>query len=146
MSELDARDAENSWNYFKQTVSSTTDACIPKKKRRNNTRPLWMHQNAMRVIRKKRRLWKHYCTTQDYQSYMAYKQVQNVTKSVVRKAKREFEKKLAANAKKNPKAFYRYMNSNCKSQSKVGPLKDSAGVVQTDDAIQARILNDKFVT
>ena len=105
-----------------------------------------MNQNAMRVIRKKRRLWKHYCTTKDYQSYLAYKQVQNFTKSVIRKAKKDFEKKLAANAKKNPKAFYRYINSTCKTQSKVGPLKDSMGNIQTDDATQAGILNDKFVT
>ena len=146
VSELSLRDASNSWNYLKETVSSTTEACIPKKKRRNNTKPLWMDRNAMRVIRKKRRLWKQYCSTSDYESYLAYKQVQNFTKSVIRKAKKDFEKKLAANAKKNPKAFYRYINSTCKTQSKVGPLKDSAGNIQTDDSTQAEILNDKFVT
>ena len=91
-------------------------------------------------------MWKHYCSTKEYQSYLAYKQVQSFSKSVIRKAKRDFEKKLAENAKKNPKAFYRYINSTCKSQSKVGPLKDAAGNVQTDDATQAEILNDKFVT
>ena len=57
----------------------------------------------------------------------------------------DFEKKLAANAKKNPKAFYRYINSTCKTQSKVGPLKDAVGNVQTDDATQTEILNDTFV-
>ena len=146
VSELESRDAENSWKYFKETVSQTTEACIPKKRRRNHNKPLWMNQNAMRVIRKKRRLWKHYCTTKDYQSYLAYKQGQNFTKSVIRKAKKDFEKKLAANAKKNPKAFYRYVNSTCKTKSKVGPLKDATGNIQTDDATQAGILNDKFVT
>ena len=99
----------------------------------------------MRTIRKKRRAWKQYCTTRDYQSYLAYKRVQNETKSVIRKAKRDFEKKLAADAKKNPKAFYRYMNSRCKVQAKVGPLKDSNGNVETDDAVQSELLNQKFV-
>ena len=55
-------------------------------------------------IRKKRTLWKHYCSTKEYQSYLVYKQVRNFTKSVIRKAKRDFEKKLAANTKKNPEA------------------------------------------
>ena len=38
------------------------------------------------------------------------------------------------------------MNSQCKVQSKVGPLKDSTGIVQTDDKTQAEILNEKFVS
>ena len=82
-SELDVLDATNSWNHFKETVSSTVDACVPRKKRRNNSKPLWMQRNAMRTIRKKRRAWKQYCTTRDYQSYLAYKRVQNE----IRKAK-----------------------------------------------------------
>ena len=96
----------------------------------------------MRTIRKKRRLWKHYCSTNDYQSYLAYSKVQHETTRIVRKAKKDFKRKLAADAKKNPKSFYRYMNNRCKVQSKVGPLKDSAGNVQTDDKTQAEILNN----
>ena len=125
---------------------STVDVCIPKKKHRNSDKPLWMQENTIRIIRKKRRLWKHYITTRDYQSYLEYKQVQNATKSMVKKAKREFEKKLAANSKKNPKAFYSYINNRCKVQAKVGPLKDLDGNVQNDDAMQAKILNDRFST
>ena len=144
--ELRDLDAEASWNLFKDKVTSTVDACIPKKKRRNNGKPLWMQQNTMRIIRKKRRLWKHYTTTRDYQSYLEYKPVQNATKSMVKKAKREFEKNLAKNVKKNPKAFYSYINNRCKVQAKVGPLKDPDGKVQNDDTIQAKILNEKFST
>ena len=144
--ELDSLNASDGWEYFKQTVSSTVASCIPMKKRRNSSKPLWMQRNTMRIIRKKRRLWKHYCTTMDYQSYLAYKRVQSETKSVIRKAKKDFEKKLAADAKKNPKSFYRYMNSTCKVQSKVGPLKDSAGNVMTDDTAQATVLNEQFVS
>ena len=138
--------AEESWKKFKDKVSSSVDACIPKKKRRNGSKPLWMQRNVMRVIRKKRRLWKHYCDSREYQSYLAYKRVQNEAKKLVTKAKKEFEKKLAADAKKNPKAFYSYISNRSKVQSKVGPLKDPDGNVQTDDSAQAKILNDKFST
>jgi hypothetical protein len=143
--DLQVLDAVNSWNKFKMTVSSTVDSCVPRKKRRNSSKPLWMQRNVMRIIRKKRRLWNRYTTTHDYQSYLAFKRVQNEATSMIRKAKREFEKKLAASAKKNPKAFYQYLNSKCKVQSKVGPLKDTSGNVHTDDSIQAGLLNKKFV-
>ena len=55
---LDTRDAVNNWNYFKETVTSVTEGCIPKKKRLNNARPLWMNRNAMRVICKKTKVMK----------------------------------------------------------------------------------------
>ena len=48
--------------------------------------------------------------------------------------------------KKNPKVFYSYINNRCKVQSKVGPLKDENGQVQTDDLIQAKILNKQFTS
>ena len=87
---------EDCWQLFKGKVAETVDECIPKKLRRNNSKPLWMQRNVMRVLRKKKRLWKQYTLTQDYQSYLAYKQVQKAANSVVKKAKKDFEKKLAS--------------------------------------------------
>ena len=100
-----------------------------------------MQQNIMKTIRKKRRLWRWFCTIQDYESYKAYKKVESQVKSVVHEAKRDFEKKLARNIKANPKSFYKYINSRSKTQSKAGPLKDKHGNIQTDDLQQATILN-----
>ena len=37
------------------------------------------------------------------------------------------ERKLAKDAKKNPKAFYGYMKKKTGNRVSVGPLKDSAG-------------------
>ena len=135
---------ESCWRLFKGKVASAVEECVPKKLRRNSSKPLWMRRNVLRTLRKKRRLWKQYTLSQDYQSYLAYKQVQKAANAVVKKAKKNFEKELAADIKKNPKAFYSYINSRCKVQSRVGPLKDVNGHVQTDDSIQAKILNNQF--
>lgn len=89
--------AEESWQLFKKITSDANDECIPKKLRRNGSQPLWMQRNVPMIIRKKRRLWKQYTTTKDYQSYLAYKRLQNEANSTVKKAKKTFEKKLAAN-------------------------------------------------
>lgn len=126
---------EECWQKFKSKVSDAVDECIPKKLRRNNSKPLWMQRNVLRILRKKKRLWKRYILTQDNQSYLAYKQVQKTASSVVKKAKKSFEKKLASDIKKNPKSFYSYISNRSKVQSKVGPLKDKNGQVQTNDDI-----------
>ena len=67
--------AEESWNVFNDKLHEAMDACIPKKRRRNSSRPLWMNQNVMRVIRKKRRMWKWYCQTKDYEDYLCYQNI-----------------------------------------------------------------------
>ena len=62
----------------------------------------------------------------------------------MRRAKRKLERNLAKNIKRNPKSFYRYMNSCTKSRSRVGPLKDENGVIQTDDEAMVGILNTAY--
>ena len=63
-------DTEKSWLLFKETFNKTIDESIPKKKRRNNSKPLWMKRNVMRIIRKKKRLWTWYCSTKEYTKHI----------------------------------------------------------------------------
>ena len=109
--QLDNLDTLQSWNFLKNEILKAEDICVPKKKRRVRCRPLWMQQNVMHVIRKKRRLWDTYKKSNEYKEYLAYKQVEKETKKLVRQAKNKFEKKLAKEAKKKPKMFYSYLRS-----------------------------------
>ena len=89
----------------------------------------------MRTVRKKRRLWRTYTETRDYQDFLAYKKVEDHVKKAVRNAKKSLEKNLAKNAKANPKAFYKYLNSHTANKQTVGPLKDN----DTIDHVQANL-------
>ena len=62
-------------------------------------------------------------------------------KKAVRLAKRNSERKLAKDAKKNPKAFYGYLKKKTGNRVSVGPLKDSSGNLITDDKLMAEQLN-----
>ena len=72
-----------------------------------------MNKNILRMIRKKRRLWRSYSTEdrskRDFESFQAFKNIQKEVQKAIKKAKRKFERSLAKNAKKNPKAFYSYI-------------------------------------
>ena len=41
-----------------------------------------MTQNVMRVIRKKKRLFKHYILTKEYRDYLEYKKAENQVKKL----------------------------------------------------------------
>ena len=100
--ELDPIGAQDGWTFFKEQLSKSMEECIPLKSRRSSNKPLWMNQNIMRLIRKKRRLWNWYKSTNDHAEYQAYLNVQKSVTKIIRAAKKKFERKLAKNFKQNP--------------------------------------------
>ena len=131
------------WEMFKEKVKEAEEKSVPKKRRRVSNRPIWMKQNIIRIIRKKRRLWKHYKKTKDYDEYISYKRVEKEVQKTVRRAKKTFEKKLAKEAKKNPRAFYSYLNSKTVNKQSVGPLKDDGNIV-SDNEQMCDLMNKYF--
>ena len=110
-----------------------------------------MTKKVVRLIRKKRRLWRWYSTSDrsrgDFGEYQAYKRVQEEVRKAVRNAKKNFERKLAKEVRKNnTKPFYSYMKKTTSNRVGVGvgPLKDSEGGLVTDDGAMAELLNDFF--
>ena len=75
-----------------------------------------MSRNIMRLIRKKRRLWKNYSShdyySKDSESWQSYKKVQSDVKKAVKEAKRKFESNLAKSAKRNRKQFFSYLKKH----------------------------------
>ena len=141
---FESEGCEASWNAVKSTLDDLQSRYVPLKTRRISNRPVWMNQNLLRSIRKKRRMWKAYTATDDYQDYLAYKDFEKQVKKSVKQAKRKYERNLAKQAKKNPKEFYAYLKTKTSNKESVGPLKPDGGDVVTDDAVMAGMLNEFF--
>ncbi|MEJ1857930.1 hypothetical protein, partial [Escherichia coli] len=65
-------------------------------------------------------------------------------RNLIRKGKRDHEKKIAREAKTNPRQFFAYVGTKKKVKSNVGPLADSSGVLTQDCKAMAQILNKSF--
>ena len=59
---------------------------------------------------------------------------------------RSFEHKLATKINQDSKSFFAYVKSKCKSNARVGPLKDAAGQVISRPATMSDLLNDHFTS
>ena len=134
-----------SWDVVKNALHDAQSKSVPTKRRRISSRPLWLKPNVLRTIRKKKRLWKTYQNSKEYEEYLAYKKVEREVKGLVLKAKRTFERKLAKEAKKKPKLFYSYLKSRTSTRQSVGPLKDGEELV-TDSTCMANMLNKFFAS
>ena len=58
--ELELLSGLDSWEFLKDKIDSETNKCVPLKRRIISSRPLWMTKNVMRLVRKKKRLWRWY--------------------------------------------------------------------------------------
>ena len=79
---------------------------------------------------------------------MACVHARNQTKTLLRKAKRNFEKDILNDAKTNPKKFWFYVRGKMKTQAGVAPLLRSVNDPTTlcfSDKEKASILQNNFV-
>jgi hypothetical protein len=144
VNEFEHQGVEEAWNKFKEILKDISDKYVPLRKVRNKNTPLWMKNNIMKIIRKKRKLWKVYRETKEAKDYFNYKAEEAKVKRDVWQAKKSFEKELACKIKTNPKAFYSYVRSKQKTKDVVGPLKGEDGVIRTEDKEIANTLNSYF--
>ena len=117
--------------------------CVPKKRRRQGSKPVWMSKKMMRMIRKKRRMWKAFQDTEQFQKWQEFKKVQKEVQQAVKKAKRKVERKLAKGAKRCPKAFWSYIKKKMGNKVTVGPLREGGRTV-TDSKEMSNILNSHY--
>ena len=94
-------------------------------------------------MKEKSRRYKKYRNTHDGVDYLAYARIRNQARWECRKAKKQFERSLAKEAKRNPKAVFSYANSRMKTRSGIADLQTEEGMAVTD-LEKSEALNDFF--
>ncbi|KAL8614437.1 hypothetical protein ACOMHN_007773 [Nucella lapillus] len=104
----------------------------------------WMDRKTLESVRKKHRLFRRWQQTQEIGDYTAYLKARNKASRECRKAKRNLEATVAAEAKNNPKVFWSYVKSKTTTRSGIGDLKKENGSKTTSDQEKAELLNNFF--
>ena len=71
-----------------------------------------MDKAAQKQIKKKAGAWTRYQESSNYEKYLEYTKIRNKATKQLKNTKREFEKYIAANCKKNPKVSLNMQTSN----------------------------------
>jgi len=103
-----------------------------------------MSKELLGEIRWKRKvhgMWKEGQTT-----WEEYRNVVRACRDATRKAKAHLELNLARDVKDNKKGFFNYISSKRKARDNVGPLLNEVGVLVTEDAEKAELLNAFFAS
>ena len=100
-----------------------------------------MNKQALRKARKKHHAWIRYLNTKSGEHYQDYIRARNESSHEARK---DFERKLAAETKTHNKGFWNYVNSRRKTRTKIADLRTNWGAFTSDDLDKADILNQQY--
>ena len=140
--------SEQAWKSFTNNLKSLMDKHIPKTRPNTNRkkRPLYMTAKALEKVKEKKKKFSTWRNSRDNTDYLLYSRARNQAKWEWRKAEKDFEKKIAREAKTNPKAFYRYAQSTLKTRSRLSDLLSTDGELITSDKGKANEMNNFFTS
>ena len=102
-----------------------------------------MNNTALVKVKSKNEAYKCYRNTMDVKDHDKYAKARNQARWEYRKAKEIFERTLAKEAKRNPKAIFSYVNSKLKTKIGIADLDIETGKATTDSE-KAEALNEFF--
>ena len=143
---LNNKSVQEATDIIEQIYKKAVDECIPKSTSQSDERrkPIWMNTTAFRKVKRKYSGWIRFLNTKQGETYQEYVTKRNESSHETRRARRNFEKNLAKECRKNPKAAWRYMKSSNKVSNGIPNLKKQDGSLTSTDAETAEVLNQQY--
>jgi len=140
---------EDIWSSIKNCITDATSKYVPHyvisdKNELRRRKPPWLDAHAMAALRQKKKSYGKYLKSKHGMDHLEYVKLRNKAKSEVRRAVRNYERDIAKRAKKDPKAFYRYVNGKVKGRGVIPDLKTENRPLITDDIDKADAFNNFF--
>ena len=144
---IEGKNVNEIWNELKLKMINLRDEFVPIRKLNKRKTPQFVDTSILKRIKKRNRMWKKYRENPDVANETNYKKERNEIINEIRRAKKNFESKLANKIKVENKAFYAYVNSKRVCKEKLGPLMDATtGRLICESAEIVNILNDYFAS
>ena len=140
---------EDGWLVVKNTILESMRENIPRRKvsiNKKASKPVWMNNKVKKIVGKKQSFYKRYLKLKTSIDYEKYVEVRNKCNRIIKQAKRDYEQKLATDCKRNPKYFWKYVQSKINLVSGVSSLNRGDGSLVIDDKDKADVLNSFFAS
>jgi len=131
------------WEYLKLNLNTIRDKFI-KKCTQSKNKAKWITKEVEKARMEKKKAWNNFKKNgRTDELYETYKNKLKLSVNVNKKAKLDFEKKIASRIKSDCKSFYSYINSKRKTSVRIGPIKDDDVLINESEDM-ARLLNSYF--
>lgn len=144
---LSDNQASQMYNDFSSSCSQVIDECIPKYKKKNGIRkPKWMTSEVWQQLSTKEREFKRLRSRKTCIRRDKYREERNKATELVLKAKRDYEKTLIKDIKKNKNKFWSYIRSKTKIKENILRVVNETGTLTENDTETASQVNKSFVS
>ena len=133
----------DAWNFFTTVFQETIGKFVPLRKS-GHKRSTYMTTEAFDLRKLKRKLWKRYCLSKAVRDSTVFKDTSNKLRSLTRNLRPKHEANLVSNIAKNPKSFWRYVNTSLKTRPDIDAIKRIDGSLASSDQEKADLLNSYF--
>jgi hypothetical protein len=144
--EINGRDLETAWLFFKNKMADLVEKYVPKKLRKGAAKPRWLSRKIVRIIRKKKQCWKMYRREGGVENKARYDVANKAAKKAIARAKKQVEKCIAYSKDDNNKQFNSYIKSKTKSRAPIGQIKRQDGGLAIEEQDMAVELNKFFAS
>ena len=141
---LNTLDIDSGYKFFHDILSKAVSDSIPTARHSKARKNIYMTSQALQLKKQKNEAWSRYMRTHDPLDLARFRVRRNRLRDLTRSLRRNFESRLVANIKSNPKAFWRYTNSRLKTKPLVGDLRCHTGELVCTDKEKADTLNAAF--
>ena len=144
--ELRGKDTEESWGILESVIKESVERNVPMQKVFKTFKKKWMTQEVLNVVKEKHKAYKKYRRLRTNESKDDYNRTKQMAIYVTKKARTEFETRIANNIKENPKEFYSYVNNKTTVRSEIAVLKNRDGELAILPHEKAEMLNTFFAS
>ena len=145
--DMEGKDADGMWEVIKEELNAIIEEYVPWKKVSKREQPRWFDKEIGKTIQKRKNAWDKWKKDKLVADEVEYKRWEREVKQKIKNKKNGLERRIAKEAKANPKAFYSYVNGNKRTRNKIGPLKiekNGKTEVIVEPKKQAEVLNSFF--
>ena len=135
---------EAPWGEIKANLRALMDRFAPLRNLRRRGKPPWWRARAERAQRHKRCAWKRFRHSGSHRRFLEYQRLQKRANQVQRECRVAYERKLAKNAKTNPKAYFNYVQSKAAIREGVGWVRNTEGICARSNMEKAETLRTFF--
>ena len=139
-------DVEKQMAEIKKKLMILIEDNVPKKtyKTGGKARPKYLTNRVIKAIKKKYKAYSRYDRSKLWKDYLDYIDERDKSEKARKNARREYEKNIAINCKKEPKKFWKYVRERTKGKTGISPLKMENGSMAVTDKEKADTLNTFF--
>ena len=140
-------DSNEKWNIFMSRVNEIQERNIPKieKRSKNKCNPRWFNAEVRGKISDKKWAFGNLKQNNSEENLRWYREKRDDLKRTIKQSKKELERNISSNAKRNPKQFFSYYGKG-KDHGNIGPLEKGNGGFTENDMEMSELLNTYFTS